>query len=369
MTRIRVGLIGANAKRGWAGAAHVPAIRAVETLELIAIAARDQASADAAAEAFGTAHAFDDPYAMIRDPRVDLVSVVVRVPEHHDLVMAAIAASKAVYCEWPLGIDVAQAEAMTDAARAADVQTAIGLQGRSSPWLRHLKNVVANGYVGRVLSTTLLASDMFSTGGVDQANAYMLDPGNGANPLTIHGGHLLDALTDVLGEFADLSAVTTTSRPEVTIRETDEVVLSTSPDQIVVGGLLASGAVASIHVRAGHPSDRALLWEIQGDRGFLRVSSPAVYLHWRPLLIEGAQGDGPLQPLGPPPDDAFARLERASGGPSWTLARHYAAFADGLLGGERTVAGFEEAVTRHRLVERIRKSGEAFANHATSLAS
>ena len=258
----RVGLIGANAGRSWGGIAHVPAIRAVEALELTAIATRSQTSADVAAAAFGVSRAFGDPLAMIRDPDVDLVSVVVKVLGHLDLVMAAIAAGKAVYCEWPLGVDLAQAEAMADAAEAAGVPTAIGLQGRSSPWLRHLGRLVADGYVGRVLSTTLIASDTFSTGEVAQANAYMLDVRNGTNPLSVHGGHLLDALAGVLGEFADLSAVTTTSRPEVRIRETGETVHSTSPDQIVIAGLLTGAAAVSVHIRAGQPWDQAILWEI-----------------------------------------------------------------------------------------------------------
>lgn len=367
MPQIRVGLIGANAGHGWAGIAHIPAIRAVETLKLTAVATRSQASADAAAEAFGVERAFGDAYAMILDPDVDLVSVVVKVPGHYDLVMAAIAAGKAVYCEWPLGVEVAQAEAMANAARAAGVRTAIGLQGRSSPWLLHLKRLVADHYVGQVLSTTLLASDMFSTGDVALANAYMLDVSNGTNPLTVHGGHLLDGLANILGEFAGLAAVMTTSRPEVTVRETGERVRSTSPDQIVVAGLLASGAAASVHIRAGRPLDQALLWEIQGDRGFLRLRTADSFIHWRRLRIEGSQGDTPLETLDPPPVDSFTAAQGDADGPSWTLARHYASFAESILSDRQTVAGFDEAVNRHRLIERIRMSAGPIADNATGL--
>ena len=361
MAKSKIGLIGANADRGWASVAHVAAIRAVETLELAAVATRSQASADAAAKAFGVPRAFADAAAMIRDPDIDLVSVVVRTPGHNDLVMAAIAVGKPVFCEWPLGDGLAQAEVMAGAAQAAGVQTAIGLQGRSSPWLLQLDRLVADGYVGRVLSTTLLVSDMFSTGEVDRANAYMLDVRNGANPLTIHGGHLLDALTDVLGEFASVAAVTRTSRPQVTVRETGETIRSTSPDQIAIAGLLADGAVASVHIRAGNPIGEALLWEIQGDRGVLRVRSAVPFVHWLPLAIEGAQGNSPLRPLDPPPSDAFSAGESASPGPHWTLARHYAEFARGVLGGRQTVAGFEQARIRHRLIDEIERSANAIA--------
>lgn len=51
----------------------------------------------------------------------------------------------------------------------------------------------------------------------------MLDPENGANPLTVHGGHFLDTLFS-LGEFEELAARTATSIPEVTIRYTGETI-------------------------------------------------------------------------------------------------------------------------------------------------
>ena len=368
MQKLKVGLIGANADRGWARVAHVAAIRAVETLELTAVATRNQASADAAAKALGVPRAFADAGEMIHDPDIDLVSVVVRTPGHSDLVKAAIAAGKPVFCEWPLGANLAQAEAMAGAAKAAGVQTAIGLQGRSSPSLLQLKRLVADGYVGRILSTTLLVSDMFSTGEVDQANAYMLDVRNGANPLTIHGGHVLDALTDVLGEFATVAAVTRTSRPQVTVPETGETVRSTSPDQIAIAGLLADGAVASVQIRAGKPIDEALLWEIQGDLGVLRVRSGVPFVHWLPLSIEGARGGSPLRLLGPPPSDAFSAGETASPGPHWTLARLYADFAQGVLSGQQIVAGFEQARIRHGLIDKIERSARAFATSTGTLA-
>ena len=36
-------------------------------------------------------------------PDIDLVTVATRVPDHRELVLAALAAGKHVYCEWPLG--------------------------------------------------------------------------------------------------------------------------------------------------------------------------------------------------------------------------------------------------------------------------
>jgi hypothetical protein len=77
---------------------------------------------------------------------------------------------------------------------------------------------------------------------VVQPNAYMLDKTNGANVLTIAVGHSLDILNHVLGEFADLSAVSDLRRPLITIEETGEQIVKTAADQIAIIGTLTSGA-------------------------------------------------------------------------------------------------------------------------------
>lgn len=58
---LRVGMIGVNAERGWAREGHVPAVQALEGLDLVAVATRHQDSADAAASATGAARATATP--------------------------------------------------------------------------------------------------------------------------------------------------------------------------------------------------------------------------------------------------------------------------------------------------------------------
>ena len=72
---------------------------------------------------------------MIAHPDIDLVTVVVRVPGHRSLVMSALEAGKAVFCEWPLGASLAEADDMANLARVRSVSTAVGLQARSDPTL------------------------------------------------------------------------------------------------------------------------------------------------------------------------------------------------------------------------------------------
>src|SRR5207249_10689011 len=137
----------------------------------------------------------------------------------------------------------------------------VGLQARQAPAIEFVQELLSDGYVGEVLSTTMVG---LSVPGdvVGQPNAYMLDKTNGANVLTIAVGHCLDLLNYVLGEFTDLSAVSNLRRPLITIEETGQRIEKTAPDQIGVIATLASGATASFHVRAAEAVGTGFLWDI-----------------------------------------------------------------------------------------------------------
>src|SRR5438876_1534625 len=216
-----VGIIGVNPAWDWADTAHIPALRALPNYEIRALSATSAEAARAAGEAFGVAAVFSDHEELVRQPDVDVVAVTVKVPHHRELVSAAIAAGKAVYCEWPLGRDLDEARTMAALAAEQRVRTIVGLQARQAPAIEFVRELLSDGYAGEVLSTTMIGlsvpGDM-----VGQPNAYMLDQANGANLLTIAVGHSLDTLSHVLGEFADLSAVADLRRPLITIEETGE---------------------------------------------------------------------------------------------------------------------------------------------------
>src|SRR5207302_10626764 len=126
-----------------------------------------------------------------------------------------------VYCEWPLARDLEDARAMAALAAKNGVRTVVGFQARQAPAIEFVQQLLRDGYVGEVLSTTVVGLSIPGDV-VAQPNAYMLDRANGANLLTIPVGHSLDLLNYVLGEFAELSAVSDLRRPLITIQETAE---------------------------------------------------------------------------------------------------------------------------------------------------
>src|SRR5207342_457788 len=188
-----VGIIGVSPVRGWAATAHIPALRALPNYEIRALSTRSADLARAAGKAFGVGRVFSDHAKLVAQQDIDVVAVTVRVPHHRELVSAALAAGKAVYCEWPLGRDLDDAQAMAALAAEQGVRTVVGLQGRHAPAIEFVQQLLNDGYVGEVLSTTMVGLSIPGDT-VVQPNAYMLDKTNGANVLTIAVGHSLDIL-------------------------------------------------------------------------------------------------------------------------------------------------------------------------------
>ena len=353
---IGVGIIGVSPDRGWAATAHIPALRALPNFEIRALSTSRPESAVAVGRAFDVPLTFSDPSELVNRPEVDLVVVTVKAPQHYELVTAALVAGKAVYCEWPLGVDLRQVQTMVDLAHKKRASTVVGLQGRQAPGVRYARDLVADGYVGEVLSTTMIGlqvpGDM-----VPQANAYMLDGANGANLLTVGLAHGIDTLSFVLGEFDRFSAFSALRRPSIGIAETGERVAKTAADQVVIAGALRSGATASVHYRDALVGTDGLLWEINGTKGTLRVTAAGGLPGIFPLTLAGDLGAGPID-LGIPRsyDDDVPALSALVGLPAYNVGRTYAAFASDRELGTHTAPDFADALTRHRMIAAVEEA-------------
>ena len=157
--RIRVGIIGANPDRGWAAQAHIPALKSLsDEFEITALSTSRRESADAASTRFGVPHAFDNHQELVNSAAVDVVAVTVKVPYHLELATAALDAGKAVYCEWPLGNGLNEAETLAALAKKKGVLAVAGLQARLGAAVAYVRDLIKQDYVGEVLSTTLIGS-------------------------------------------------------------------------------------------------------------------------------------------------------------------------------------------------------------------
>jgi predicted dehydrogenase len=186
----------------------------------------------------------------------------------------------------------------------------------------------------------------------------MLDKTNGANVLTIAVGHSLDILNYVLGEFADLSAVSDLRRPLITVQETGEKIVKTAADQIALIGTLTSGATASVHIREAVAGGIGFLWEINGTEGTLRITADGAVPGIYPLTVAGARGRNEPSRLVIPAalTQKWPALTSLEGTPAYNVGRAYAAFAADINNGTHSVPDFADAVGCHEVIAAIERS-------------
>ena len=135
---------------------HAPLVAGVPGLKLAAISSSDPAKVAADWPEVATE---TSPEALFARPDIDLVVIPTPNETHYPLASAALAAGKHVYCEWPLGNGLAEAEEIARLVSDAGLEGIIGLQARCAPPVAYLRDLIAAGEIGEVIS-----SNMFGTG-------------------------------------------------------------------------------------------------------------------------------------------------------------------------------------------------------------
>jgi predicted dehydrogenase len=358
MAAIRVGVVGAHPTRGWAQAAHLPALAHLPDLELAAVATTRMESARETAARFGVKQAFDDWRRMLAEARPDAVIVAVKVPHHRAIVLGALEAGCHVFCEWPLGLDAAEAEAMREAAAARGRIGMVGLQSHTHPVLAEARRLIETGAIGRVISATLVSSLNNWWPEVASTEAYRFDPAFGATGLTVPGGHTLDAFLCVLGRFACFSAQLGAPHGEVTFTDSSTRAAIAAPTQMALAGQLANGAIASLHVKPDTRTPTGIRFEINGTRGDLRITTrppvgaAPVGIQRAELVLDAALEAGAGFAEIAIPEDL---PELPAGAPRHT-ARLLRRFAAAIRAGTPAAPDFATACDRHRLIEAITDS-------------
>ncbi|MBH5317169.1 Gfo/Idh/MocA family oxidoreductase [Paenibacillus sp. GSMTC-2017] len=348
------GIIGAG---GWGGVAHIPAMGALTEYSVTAVAGTSSERTNVAAERFGIEISYSNVKEMVSEPDLDVIAVTVKVPKHEELVRLTLEAGKHIYCEWPLARTTSEAEEMFQLAIENSVRHVVGLQARGNPAVRHIKALISDGYVGKVLAVQAVCSlPTFptATGAVDQAHLYLLDEENGADQLTIGAAHLLDAITFIVAPFADVTAYLETQYPVVTILETGETVTATAPDHVQIGGRLEQGAVVSLQIVNGGIADFSL--RIIGTKGeLLATPRDGLMFQMDRLIVRGASDGKALQELETPV--AYRHIPPSvTAGPAYNVAHLYTWLKNPWLVNAGELPDFEEAVKLHRLLDAIREA-------------
>ena len=154
MPEIGIGIVGG----GYMGKAHAVAMSAVGAVfgtilrpRLEMVAATSQASADRYRDAYGFARATGDWRVLVADPSVEAVVIAATQDTHRAIAEAAFALGKPVLCEKPLGANLEDAVAMTEAAARSGCVNMIGFNYIRTPASQYARQLVASGSLGKIL--------------------------------------------------------------------------------------------------------------------------------------------------------------------------------------------------------------------------
>ena len=142
---VTVGIIGA----GRMGSFHAETLaRRLPGTRLAAVADPAPGAAQRLADRLGCPRALTDPGQMLTDPAIDAVVIATSARTHARLTEAAARAGKAVYCEKPMALTLADADRAIAAAGQAGVPLQVGFNRRYDAGFRAAHDKIAAGAIG-----------------------------------------------------------------------------------------------------------------------------------------------------------------------------------------------------------------------------
>ena len=296
--RVGVALIGT----GFMGKCHAMAYGAVKavygdvpTIDRIALCDVDAAQARKSAAEFGFAQSTSNWRDLLANPAVHLISVTSPNGLHREMAVAALEAGRHVWCEKPMALTLADAEAMQAAAgKAHGKVTALGYGYLRNPALQHARQLISDGAIGEVFDFR---------GSVDED--YMADPAlpwswrltqkdAGLGTLGDLTCHLVSLAHELVGEIGDVCAMADVVHGTRPLRDAPERQARVENDDIAHGlvrfrngarGVLTSSRVA-------HGRKNGLKVEVHGSKGMLwldneRMNELNLYLAEGPSAQRG----------------------------------------------------------------------------------
>jgi predicted dehydrogenase len=297
------------------------------SVEVVAVASRDGARAEAYAAEHGIATAHGTYEALLEDADVDAVYISLPNGMHHEWTMRALTAGKHVLCEKPYTRHPAEAEEAFDAAEAAGLVLMEAFMYRHHPQTATIERLVGEGAVGRLLAVKAV----FSFALTDLRNVRALPE--------LDGGALMD-----VGCYCVSGSRVVAGEPVSVLAE--QVVGETDVDMALFGTLrFPDDVVAQIEASFLAPERQYL--EVVGEGGVLRAFAPW-RVDWGGHLV--LERDGASEEVSVEEANSYtAQLEN---------------FAGAVAGDVAPRLGRADAVAQARVVDALYRSAESGARVA-----
>ncbi len=194
---IRIGIIGCG---GIANSKHMPSLKKVADVEMVAFCDIIPERAEKAARNFGTpdAKCYTDYRELLKDETIDVIHVCTPNRSHSFITVDALEAGKHVMCEKPMAINSVEAKKMLDAAERTGKKLSIGYQSRFRPDSEYLKAEAESGTFGEIYyaKATALRRRAVPTWGV-----FLNEYEQGGGPLIDIGTHALDLTLWIMNNY------------------------------------------------------------------------------------------------------------------------------------------------------------------------
>ena len=296
------------------------AARSSDRVDVVGVASRDAARAEAFAREHGIERAYGSYEALLADSDIEAVYIPLPNSLHAEWSTRALEAGKHVLCEKPLGRRAAEVESAFDAAERAGRLLVEAFMYRHHPQTRRLKELIAEGAVGRLQMVRAVFSFP-----VQGATNVRLDAG-------LEGGSLMD-----VGCYCVSGTRLLAGEPERVYAE--QVVTEGGVDGLFAGTLVFPGGVfASFHSGLFLPHQDEL--EAIGDEGSVFLDDP---WHCREPLIEVRRGDG---------------VERIPVGEADSYRLELENMSDAIRGEAEPLLGRADAVAQARALEALHRSAQ-----------
>jgi predicted dehydrogenase len=306
---VRVAVLGAGF---WARNAHVPALRALPHVELVACAGATLEEGRAFAAEHQIPAAYESLEQLLDEAEPNILAIVAPDDVHAPAATAALDRGIAVFCEKPLANDAATASALARLQDELSAVATVGFSFRFSPALQQLKRDVDTGVLGEPWFIELYEHNPQFHPLRGRPMNWKGDPARAAaGALFEYGSHIVDVARWLVG---DVTAVSTSFGRVRSDAQLDDI----GTLQLRFGGVATGILVSSWVLAGGFPGIRVRL---HGSEGLGEA-----------VLDESVGGEMYVR-IG---DDARVReridLERVPGGISGYTRRHYAALVD-MFGG------------------------------------
>lgn len=203
MRTVKIGIIGCG---GIANGKHMPSLKLIDNVEMVAFCDLIPERAKKAKKDYGTrdAKVFKDFHRLLKLEDVEVVHVLTPNAAHSKIAVAALRAGKHVMCEKPMAHTAADARAMVKAATESGKKLTIGYQSRSNPVYQYAHNLVKSGALGDIY---YVKAPAIRRRGVPTWGVFLDKEKQGGGPMIDIGTHSIDAALYVIGNY-DVESVT-----------------------------------------------------------------------------------------------------------------------------------------------------------------